>query len=192
MKPTRAWLALAAVMLAGSLLAWPLPAALLDWQPERAFREPWRAFTAAFVHWSESHLVANLLGAVLLAALGWAGRLPTAAAAAWFAAWPLLHLGLLLRPALAHYGGLSGVLHAGVAVATLWLVVQARGPRRAVGAMVAMGLVAKVALEHPFGDLLQTAAGLDIAVAPIAHATGVIAGFACAGAALAWHQNRAR
>jgi hypothetical protein len=36
------------------------------------------------------------------------------------------------------------------------------------------------------------AAGMDIAVAPIAHATGVIAGFACAGAVLAWHQNRAR
>jgi hypothetical protein len=33
---------------------------------------------------------------------------------------------------------------------------------------------------------------MDIAVAPIAHATGVIAGFACAGAVLAWHQNRAR
>lgn len=192
MKPSRAWVALAALMLAGSLLTWPLPAALLDWQPERAFREPWRALTAAFVHWSESHLVANVLGAVLLAALGWAARLPTAAAAAWLAAWPLLHLGLLLRPALAHYGGLSGVLHAGVAVATLWLVVQARGARRAVGAMVATGLVAKVALERPFGDLLHTAAGLDIAIAPIAHATGVIAGFACAAAVLAWQQNPGR
>jgi hypothetical protein len=93
-----------------------------------------------------------------LAALGWAARLPTAAAAAWLAAWPLLHLGLLLRPALAHYGGLSGVLHAGVAVATLWLVVQARGARRAVGAMVATGLVAKVALERPFGEPWTAAA----------------------------------
>jgi hypothetical protein len=77
-------------------------------------------------------------------------------------------------------------------VATLWLVVQARGARRAVGAMVATGLVAKVALERPFGDLLHTAAGLDIAIAPIAHATGVIAGFACAAAVLAWQQNRGR
>ena len=68
----------------------------------------------------------------------------------------------------------------------------ARGPRRAVGAMVALGLVAKVALERPFGDLLHTAGGMDIAIAPIAHATGVIAGFACAGAVLAWHQNRGR
>ena len=35
---------------------------------------------------------------------------------------PLTQLGLLMRPDLLHYGGLSGVLHAGVAAAALWLV----------------------------------------------------------------------
>jgi rhomboid family GlyGly-CTERM serine protease len=188
----RAWVALAVLMLAGSLAAWPLPSALIDWQPDRAFGEPWRLFSAAFVHWSEGHLAANAGAAVVVAALGVVARLPVPAAGAWLAAWPLTHLGLLARPELAHYGGLSGVLHAGVAVAVTWLVVQERGARRAVGAMVALGLVVKLVLERPFGPVLQMAPGWDIALAPVAHATGTIAGFACAAVAWMWHQNRRR
>ncbi len=192
----RAWVALAAVLLVASLVAWPMPAALIDWQPGRALAEPWRLFTAAAVHWSEGHLAANAVAAVVVAALGWAARLPVAAALAWLVAWPLTHLGLLARPELAHYGGLSGVLHAGVAVAVWWLVAQERGARRAVGVLVGLALIIKLVLERPFGDVLQAAPGWDIALAPIAHATGTIAGFACAGVAWwwarAWHQNRGR
>ncbi|MFN9744846.1 MAG: rhombosortase [Betaproteobacteria bacterium] len=185
----RAWAALAALLAAGSALAWPLPSALLDWQPDRALAEPWRAFTAAFVHWSEGHLFANLGAAALVAAYGWAAALPRAAALAWLLAWPLTHLGLLLRPELAHYGGLSGVLHAGVAVATLWLVVAARGSRRVVGVLMGAGLLAKLLSERPWAGVLQQAAGWDIALAPIGHATGAIAGLACAAALLAWRKN---
>lgn len=181
-----------AVLAAGSLLAWPLPAAWLDWQPGRAFTEPWRAVTAAFVHWSDGHLIANLGAAALVTAFGWAARLPRTAAAAWLAAWPLTHLGLLLRPELAHYGGLSGVLHAGMAVGTLWLVLRARGLRRGVGAAVLLGLVVKLLGERPWAEVLQQAEGWDIALAPLGHATGATAGWACMAAALAWHQNRWR
>ncbi len=188
----RWWAALGALLLAGSALAWPVPSALIDWQPGRALAQPWRWFSAAFVHWSEAHLAANAAGAAVLMALGWAARLPKAATLAWLAAWPLTHLGLLLRPELAHYGGLSGVLHAGVAVAALWLLVQARGARRGVAAAIAAGLLLKLAGERPFGSVLQHPAGWDIALAPIAHATGAIAGFACAAVVLAWHQNRGR
>ncbi|MCZ8109788.1 MAG: hypothetical protein ACK5Y8_04525 [Betaproteobacteria bacterium] len=188
----RAWAALAALLAAGSLLAWPLPAALLDWQPGRALAEPWRAVTAAFVHWSEGHLIANLGAAALVAAYGWAAALPRPAALAWLLAWPLTHLGLLLRPELAHYGGLSGVLHAGVAVATLWLVVAARGGRRVVGVLMGAGLLAKILSERPWAGLLQQAEGWDIALAPIGHATGTIAGLACAAALLARRKNRGR
>ena len=183
--PGRAWLALAALLAAGSVLAWWLPAGWLDWQPDRAVREPWRAFGAAFVHWSPLHLAANLGATAAVAAFGWAARVPPGAALAWLAAWPLTHLGLGLRPELAHYGGLSGLLHGGVAVVVLWLLVGGRGRRRAVGAMVGVGLLAKLWLEQPWGPVLRDAADWDIAVAPLAHATGALAGALCGALALA-------
>lgn len=126
-KPGQAWLALTAALAAASVLAWWAPAWALDWQPALAAAEPWRAFSAAFVHWSPMHLGANLGAAAAVAAFGWAAKLPPRAALAWGVAWPLTHVGLLLRPELAHYGGLSGLLHGGVAVVVLWLLVQERG-----------------------------------------------------------------
>ena len=184
-RPGQAWLALAAALAAASVLAWWAPAWALDWQPALAAAEPWRAFSAAFVHWSPMHLGANLGAAAAVAAFGWAAKLPPRAALAWGVAWPLTHVGLLLRPELAHYGGLSGLLHGGVAVAVLWLLVQERGRRRAIGAMVGLGLAAKLWLEQPWGPVLRPAAGWDIALAPLAHATGAAAGLLCGAVALA-------
>jgi rhomboid family GlyGly-CTERM serine protease len=158
------------------MAAWWLPATLLDWQPGLAASEPWRWWTAAFVHWSPRHLVANLLGAGLVAALGWVARVPRSAALAWSIAWPLSHGALLVQPALAHYGGLSGVLHAGVAVATLHLLRNEHGRRRLIGGTVFAGMVLKLLLEAPWGAPLRYTAEWDIAVAPLAHATGAIAG----------------
>lgn len=192
----KAWAALCALLLLGALGAWPWPSALLDWQPERATTEPWRLWSAAFVHWSEGHLAANALGALVLMALGWAARLPLGATAAWLLAWPLTHAGLWLRPELAHYGGLSGVLHAGVAVAATWLVLAAQGGRRAVGGLLLAGLLAKLVSERPWGEVLQHSAGWDIALTPWAHASGTVAGItctiACALALRARPQNRRR
>ncbi|MBK7457861.1 MAG: rhombosortase [Betaproteobacteria bacterium] len=184
-RPGQAWLALAAALAAASVLAWWAPAWVLDWQPALAAAEPWRAFSAAFVHWSPMHLGANLGAAAAVAAFGWAAKLPPRAALAWGVAWPLTHVGLLLRPELAHYGGLSGLLHGGVAVVVLWLLVQERGRRRAIGAMVGLGLAAKLWLEQPWGPVLRPAAGWDIALAPLAHATGAAAGLLCGAVALA-------
>lgn len=184
------------------MLAWWLPAHLLDWQPGRGLAEPWRAVTGAWVHWSPQHLAANLSGCAVVAALGWVARLPTRAALAWALAWPATQLGLLGWPALLHYGGLSGVLHAGVAVAGFWLLMPAtadaahrpeRGDgrqktRRRVGAGILLGLGIKLALEEPWGPLLRPLAGWDIAAAPIAHALGALAGSLAAGLLLVWPQ----
>jgi len=175
-----AWLLLTAVLAVGSLLAWLLPAAALDWQPARAAAEPWRAWTGAFVHWSPLHLGANLAGAAGIGALGHAAKVPRRVTAAWFLAWPLTQAGLLLQPALAHYGGLSGVLHAGVAAVAVWLLAKSRGRRRAVGAALAAGLLGKLLLEAPWAGPLAHPAGWDIAVAPGAHLSGVLSGTACA------------
>jgi rhomboid family GlyGly-CTERM serine protease len=190
--PGAAWTALAALLGAGSVVAWWLPAAALDWQPAQAWAQPWRAWTAAFVHWSPLHLGANLAGALVVALLGRAARLPAALALSWFAAWPLTQAGLLLRPELARFGGLSGVLHAGVAVAALALLVAARGRARAIGAAIAAGLVLKIVTEEPWGPPLREGGGWDIAVAPLAHATGALAGALCAlPAAWWWRRSQA-
>lgn len=182
----RAWLALCALGALGSLGAWFLPAALLDWQPALALRQPWRWWTAALVHWSPLHLAANLAGAAVLAAFGRAAALPARAAWAWAAAWPLTQGALLAQPGLAHYGGLSGVLHAGVAAAAVWLVGRGRGRLRRIGVLVAGGLLLKVLLEAPWAGPLAHPADWDIAIAPLAHAAGALAGGLCAAAALAW------
>jgi rhomboid family GlyGly-CTERM serine protease len=188
----RLWAALAAVLALGSVGAWWLPAAALDWQPAVAATEPWRAWTAVFVHWSPLHLGANLLATAVVGAYGWAAQLPGRAALAWFVAWPLTQAGLLVQPGLAHYGGVSGLLHGGVAITSLWLVVAGRGRRRAIGALVFGGLLVKLASEQPWGPPLRHSAEWDIAVAPLAHATGAAAGLLCGALALAWHRQSGR
>lgn len=192
--PSASWLLLCALLGGGSLLAWWAPASLLDWQPARATAEPWRLVTAAWVHWSEWHLGANLAATGVVALLGRVARLPRHAALALLLAWPLTHAGLWIQPALAHYGGASGVLHAAVAVAACWLVAGAAAPApgarsraraRWIGGAIAAGLVLKVLLEAPWAGPLASARAWDIAVAPAAHASGALAGFVAALLALA-------
>ncbi len=188
----RGWLLLTAVLLAGSVLAMAFPAPWLDWQPALAATQPWRAWTAAWLHWSEQHLGANLLAGAVVGAYGFAAQLPRAQTWAWAAAWPLTQLGLLSRSELLHYGGLSGVLHAGVAIVCLHLLVQARGGRRWIGAGVALGLVIKLISEKPWGAVLQRSADWDITLAPLAHATGALAGLLCGAVALLVLRRRRR
>lgn len=170
-----AWTHVAAGLAVGAALAWLLPRHALDWHADLVAGQPWRALTAAFVHWSPLHLAANLLGAAVVGAFGAASGVPRRAALAWLAAWPLTQLGLLVRPDLTHYGGLSGVLHAGTAVAATWLALS----RRWIGWAVLAGLALKVLLEEPWGPALREASGWDIRLAPLAHATGAVAGVVC-------------
>lgn len=169
----------AALLALGALLAWPLDPQILAWHGSGG-GWPWRAFSAAFVHWSALHLAANLAGCAVLAWLGLSAGLPARCAVAWVIAWPLTQMGLLLRPELLSYGGLSGVLHAGVAVAAIELLLRPGRDRR-IGAGIALGLALKVTLEYPFGPALQQVGGWDIAVAPFAHLSGAVSG-AVAGA----------
>lgn len=179
-RPGAAWLVLAAALALGAVAAAAFDAAALDWRPARAFTEPWRWWSAALVHGSAAHLAANLAGTALVAAYGWAAGARARVALAWFAAWPLAQLGLLLRPGLASYFGLSGVLHAGVAAITVQLLCCGGRRQRRVGAWVAAGLLVKLALEQPWGPLTQPGGVLGVAVAPIGHAAGSAAGAACA------------
>ena len=95
---------------------------------------------------------------------------------AWLLALPLTQMGLLARPDLPHYGGLSGVLHAGVAVVCWQLIVHGRGARRTIGALTLLIVALKVVSEAPWGPALRHPAGWDIATAPFAHASGLVVG----------------
>ena len=180
----RGWVAVAAGFAACALIGSVIDPASIDWQPALAWRQPWRAFTAVGVHYSAAHLVGNLAGVALAGVFGVAALVPKRLAWAWLAAWPLTHVGLLVRPDLAHYGGLSGVVHAGVAIVIVHLLASGTRRQRLVGSAVALGFGAKLLSEAPWGEALRHPSGWDIAVAPIAHTTGALAGAVCAAVAL--------
>lgn len=170
-----AWTVQCLVLAWGAALVFALPTDYFDWQPGRV-DQAWRWWSAAWVHWSAQHLLANLAGVLVLAALGRAARLPGRAALAWLLAWPFTHFALLMRPELLHFGGMSGVLHAGVAVAALTLLFRPGRVERGWGLVIGLGLVLKIMLEQPFGPALRQVPGWGIAIAPLAHATGAVAG----------------
>jgi hypothetical protein len=267
-KPHRddgtAWVLLAALLCAGAIVVTAIaseggrppfdaPIAMaFDWQAALGLRQPWRLWTSAWVHWSGAHLAVNIAGALVVAFVGSRARLPAAAAVAWALAWPLTQVLLAavgserLGAAMPHYGGLSGVLHAGVIVLGLALAwppaaVRARSPasraradtgfvatrasaiepsritegpwamtemgtatalpastleqaspaltgpsaerplrERWIGVAIVAGTLAKVLLEAPWQLAPRPSAALGVAVAPVAHGCGVVAGL------LAW------
>lgn len=185
-----AWIGVALLLGALALLGWPVARDTLDWQPGLALRGPWRAVSAVGVHYSGQHLGVNLIGLVVTALFGVVGRVPPAMALAWLAAWPLTQVGLLLKPELLHYGGLSGVLHAGVAVVVAWLLIAGTRGQRWVAVAMAVGGIAKLLNEAPWGPALRHPAGWDIAIAPLAHSTGAIAGAVCATIAVRLARHR--
>ena len=175
-----AWLGLAGLLAAGSLALGGAEPSRWDWQPGLAWQEPWRDWTAALLHWSPQHLHMNLLGTVLMAALGWRAAMRPADTLAWALAWPLTQLGLLMQPALWHYAGLSGVLHAGVAIVACRLLSTPRPARsRRIGGLLALGMVAKLLLESPWRGATQAVPGLDFSLAPLAHVSGAVMGVLC-------------
>jgi hypothetical protein len=107
--------------------------AQLDWRPGLWPTQPWPLWTAALVHWSDAHLVVNLLACSALIAWGNAAALGNRQTLAWLAAWPVTHVLLAGLAPLERYGGLSGVLHAGVAIGAWTLVWRGQGQRRVVG-----------------------------------------------------------
>ena len=200
LRSTAPWWGLALALAAGSagvgLVAWSGPAAALreslDWQRALLAAQPWRWWSAACVHLDTMHLAANLAGCAAVAAFGLAGGLGRRAALAWFLAWPLTHLLLALVPGVERYAGSSGVLHAGVATAAVFVVAQGGQDRlqRWLGAVVALGLLVKLALEQPWVAPVQRLTGWDFPVAVAAHAAGALAGTVCALATLWWSRRR--
>lgn len=186
----RSWAVMSIGLALGALAMHFAPREAFDWHRGLAAAEPWRLWTAAFVHLSPWHLQANLLGCGLVAVFGLAARLPPGSTLAWLAAWPLTHAALALQPGLQHYGGLSGLLHAGVAIAALRLACLGSGRTRWIGRAVLGGLAAKLLLERGWVEPMQWVAGWDIPIAGFAHLTGTAAGLVTAGVAIALERRR--
>lgn len=179
---SRAWAGMAVGLALGALSLWYAPREVLDWQAASAWSQPWRLLTAAGVHLSPLHLQANLLGCAVVGMFGVMAGVPRRAAWAWLAAWPLTHAALALNAQLLHYAGLSGVLHAGVAVAALDLACRRDSRQRAIGVAVLAGLAVKLMLERPWLGPAQAVPGWDMPIVPLAHLTGAVAGMLCGAA----------
>lgn len=170
------------------LNAWPLLAGLLGLSAavlfplhlEPAVISP----LAALVHLNERHLLANLAGCAVLGWLGQRAGMSMPQALAWLLAWPLGQLALLAGPPLAHYGGLSGWLHAGSALIIVSLLMQGRR-ERLIGAALLAGLLAKLTLEQPFAAP-RFDPDWGFAPVPFAHLAGSVIGAALALAARYW------
>lgn len=170
---------------------WPDLPARLVLRPDQGGHQPlWSWWATAWLHGSEAHLWRNLFGAGLILLMGSLSDVTPRDTLAWFIAWPLTHVGMLLEPSLTSYVGLSGVLHAGVAIVALAnLHHPCRPGHRVVGIVLLGWLVGKLFMENPWGHHLVLSEASAINVAPWAHLSGALAG------ALAWsavHVRRLR
>lgn len=156
-------------LIAGSGVAAALPHAwqeALQWHRADAWRTPLAWWSSALIHYGAWHLAANVAAALAVGAWGRAAGLQRRHAVAWLLAWPLSALLLPTDPStLAHYAGLSALLHAGVAIGCAELIVSGPPGRRWVGVAVGSMLLIKGVWESPW---LQA----SLAQVPVAHWTG--------------------
>ncbi|TDP88513.1 hypothetical protein EV672_101665 [Aquabacterium commune] len=196
----RTWLPQGSVPLDMAVTGWPPLAQALVMRPDAGLAQPvWVWWTTAWLHGSPPHLLRNLAGLALMAALGTLLRPSRPAALAGWLAWPLTQLGMLMQPSLGSYVGLSGVLHAGVTVLALHAAMApSRQPMprtllhplprtlsplapsvtglRLGGLALLSALAAKILMENPWGQALVASTSSAINVAPWAHLSGCAAG----------------
>ncbi len=183
------WVALCLLLGVGSMVAWWLGNPIeWEWWPDFA-DDAMSWWTAALVHRSAAHGLANLLALGAVAVLGLALQVPRAMAWALFAAWPLSTLGLLLFPQIGRYAGLSGALHGAVAVLVVHCAFT-RGHQVWAG-LLGAGLAAKLLAEGAWSRPLVFEPEWGFAVATGAHLTGALAGLLCALAAYGLSRMRA-
>lgn len=148
--------------------------------------EAWRLVTGHLVHLGWGHLWPNLLA---LGLIGWLFEdllKPLEWLAVSLVAAFAIDAGLYaLEPAVQWYVGLSGVLHGYVACGA-WLMLRQRKP---FGAVLAIGLAAKLAFEHWWGPVPMTEASAGGPVIVAAHLYGSVGGLA-AGACFAVLRRR--
>lgn len=155
------------------------------WQFDRVAYDSgawWLVLTAQWVHFGWIHAGANVLAAVVLL---WAfrglveGRVQWAALLGGYVGVAVV---LVLDTSCAYYAGASGALHGLLAGSALGLLLSAthhhampRTRSRSVGALLLVGLVAKLTLQRWTGDPLAPG-WLGIATYYPAHEAGAVGG----------------
>jgi membrane associated rhomboid family serine protease len=176
------WLSLCLIHAVASMLVWwaggPVAQAL-TWRADSWAQHPWTLWTTSWVHINTPHLIGNQLAVGALAAMAWLVRPNAVASVAWLLAWPTVALVLPWWPHIGYAVGLSGLIHAAVAVVAvhLWWCPDLTFPsRRRWGALLAAGLTAKLALEQGWHWPVVWSNSADMSVVQAAHLTGAVAG----------------
>lgn len=193
----RGWLIVCVVHAVASMLVWwqgETLAGWLTWRADRWLQQPWTLWTSAWVHRSTPHLIGNQMAIGALAAVAWVFRPGLRAVWAWVLAWPLVPWTQTMWPFVGYYVGLSGVIHAAVAVLVLdWMWNAPRGSMAwRWGGLLGLGLVAKLVLEQGWSKPVVWSEGLDMSVVHSAHLMGAIAGAGCVALLMAVSASRGR
>lgn len=170
-----------------------------SWQAASWSQVPWTLWSAAFVHLSTWHALANLFALLALCALAWAWRLRAALVVAPLVALPLAMLGLQFWPVITQYQGLSILTHALAAALVAWHLVRdawARQRPRVTVLLLGAGLVGKLLTEQGWHRPLVHSDAWGFQVAHAAHLSGAAAGLLCGVlggiVACAWQARRVR
>jgi rhomboid family GlyGly-CTERM serine protease len=190
MNPSRAWLVVCCVHGVSSMLLWWAQAgavAALTWRADHWDDHPWTLWTSAWVHLNTPHLIGNQLALGALTAFAWLVRPNLRCTMAWLAAWPLAQISLLLWPQIGYAVGLSGVLHAGAMVLAVQLMFKRIPIRKARrwGALLAIGVLVKTAMERAWQNPVVWDRANDMSVVQAAHLSGVVWGLLL-GVLVAW------
>lgn len=191
-----AWLILCGVHAVGSMLLWWLgdwAVARLVWRAETWWAQPWTLWSSAWVHLNTPQLILNQFALGALTACAWVLRPPLSATVAWLAAWPLAQASLPLWPHIGYAAGLSGVLHAGVAVLAVVLLARCIvvPKARRWGALLLTALLVKLWMEQAWSHPVAWDSGSEVSVVQALHLTSALWGLLL-GALAAWHARDQR
>jgi hypothetical protein len=188
---SKLWLGLCLLHAVASMLVWWAGepwAWNLTWRADHWLHRPWTLWTTAWVHSHTPHLIGNQLAVGALAAVAWLLRPSPGAALAWLGTWPLLPLVLLWWPQVGYCVGLSGLVHAAVAVVAVHLVWGdapiRKGPRW--GGILLGGLLVKLAVERAWQWPVVWDDAASMSVVRAAHLAGAGLGLLLAGGHVWW------
>lgn len=185
MNRSSGWLLVCGLHGVASMLLWWAGDGLVQtmiWRADTWLSQPWTLFTSAWVHLNTPQLIVNQIALGTLAAFAWVVRPSWPCTLAWLLAWPLTQVSLLWWPHIGYAVGLSGPLHAGSMILAVQLMLQRIAVPKAGrwGAMLALGVLAKLALEQGWRNPVVWDSSNAISVVQAAHLSGAAWGIVLA------------